>query len=543
MNGRRRAKVMIVGAIAAMVFAWSCGRGDRGSQDTDAGAVEEARAQRVADSLKAEEARLNQPFKDTVYASASHVKVVLLTVKDSTDDGVIRDLRDTYANAAGALTFRSGPRRDARFDGLVDGRPTDIEVLWTYKTDRNDEPTDYGRWGGGTGWTGQPLYIEWPDRVLTAQKKSGAMTAGAGKREVIVASLDGRVHFINFDTGEASRTPVETGGNPVKGTPSLDPTLNGNLYVGQGVAAAKPFGAMVVDLNKHAVTDFMPEDRQAYRGWGAYDSSPVRVGRFLFRPGENGIVYKYTVEPGHLKLHSKMTYTVDGKAPGIEASMAVYRNYGYIGDNAGNVICLNLNTLRPVWHYALGDDIDATLVVAEEDGQPYLYVCCEVDKQGEGMARMAKLRADNGQEVWLNEREAVRHDEDGKHFDGGYYSTPLLGTADCDSLIFGQCVINADERRNGVFVAMNRKTGKDVYTKALKTYGWSSPAALTDRQGHMYVFVADCYGWCYVLEGRTGEVLARRHVGHNFESSPVVVGNTVVIGERGERIFRLRFKV
>lgn len=539
-NRLTRAAIAMIAVTVAFATLPGCGGGQNGGRADSAAVAPVA----VTDSMAAV---LLTPYADTVYASAAAVKATV-TVYDKNTPGTVSSLADMYADAPGIMTFRGGPWRRAVYNGHVDQKPTTIDVIWEFTTDEDFTPTKYGRWGGGTGWTGQPLYVEWPDSCIKAQRQGGGMTKDFGPREVIVGSLACKLYFINFDTGLASRTPIATGGNPIKGTPSLDPTLNGNLYVGQGVPAHRPFGAFTVDLRKHAITQFKAEDPKALRHWDAYDSSPLRLGQFLFRPGENGIIYKYVVGADSLTLHSTLRYSVRGASPGIEASMAACRNYGYTADNHGNVLCFNLNTLTPVWHYDIGDDVDATPVLALEPDStgrqhPYLYVCCEVDRQkDDGEARMAKLDAENGRVVWLNTEPAVRYEDEseGKHFDGGYYGTPLVGTGDCEDLVFAHCVLNDDPReRNGVLRALDRRTGAEVYRTALRAYAWSSPVALTDSQGHMYIFTADCWGFCYVLNGRDGKVLVKRHVGHNFESSPIVVGNNVVVGTRGKSIYRL----
>ena len=52
--------------------------------------------------------------------------------------------------------------------------------------------------------------------------------------------------------------------------------------------------------------------------------------------------------------------------------MAVYSNYGYTADNHGNILCINLNTMKPVWRYDYRDDNDSSPVVGVEDGKPYI---------------------------------------------------------------------------------------------------------------------------------------------------------------------------
>ncbi len=510
--------------LLGLVCVVSCGGSSQNSgQVTDS----------IADIAVVSQVAEIKMLPDTAYPSATKVKFDI-QIPDSSVSGELESLTDLYQTAPGALTFRGGLRRDADFGGVLDSVPTDIAVDWQFVTDEDYKPTKYGAWGGGTGWTGQPLYVEWPDSVKATFKQSA-------KQEVIVGSLSGRVYFIDFVNGIASREAINTE-NPIKGTVSLDPTLNGNLYVGQGLSAHKTVGALVIDLHKHKITHNFGPDSKARRRWEAYDSSPVRVGQFLFRPAENGTLYKFVITPGSLKLHSALRYTVAGAAPGMEASMAVYRNYGFTADNGGNIMCVNLNTLRPVWHYKLPDDIDATPVVVEEsDGGVYLYSGCEVEHAGVTNACFVKLNALTGEEIWVNRAEAHRANIGTKHFDGGYYASCMPGSGDCSGLIFANLVRNTDGQ-NGEFIAVDRISGKTVYATPLKYYAWSSPVGFLTKDGKQYVVTGDCAGRIYLIEGVTGKIIKTRTVGSNFESSPVVVGNSLVVGSRGNSIYKISIK-
>ena len=494
--------------------------------------------QRSCDSIDSIKAIKMTPLPDTVYESASVVKFTI-DRRDSTS-GKIDDYTDYYATAPGALTFRNGLYRQADFGGRVSKTPTEVVVDWTFVTAMDNRSTSVGTWGGGTGWTGQPLYVKWPDEYFNKFKTVSGTTADFGQEEIIVGSLAGRVYFINYQTGKASREPISVG-NPIKGTVSLDPTLNGNLYVGHGVPAERPFGAVLIDLNTNKVADVFGEDPKAGRRWGAYDSSTLRYGQFVFRPGENGTIYKLNAVPGKAPIHTALRYTINGMAPGIESSMCIYRNYGYTADNAGNILAFNLDTMKPVWRYNLGDDIDASLVLEEEDGIPYIYVGCEVDKQGTGTANMVKLNAINGEEVWLAKVPARRANVNEKHFDGGFYGTVLLGTGNCSDLIFANCVLN-EGGQNGVFMALKKSTGDILYKTRLKYYSWSSPVGFLNDNDELTILTGDCTGNIYLIEPRSGEIKFVNRIGSNFESSPVVIGNTVVIGTRGDKIFRLTVK-
>lgn len=501
-------------------------------------------ADNTADSIAADTAETPLPvtsLPDSAKESASAI-TFRVEVLDTVTPPYIDPACDLYADAPGVMMFRGGMMRDAAFGGTVTGTPSEISVDWTFVTDTDTRKTSHGTWGGGTGWTGQPLFVEWPADAMKRFRESGHIDSAASGREIIVGSLASKVYFIDYETGKATRKPLDTG-NPIKGTVSLDPTLNGNLYVGHGVPAVRPFGALTFNLFSHSLTHTWPEDPRAERRWGAYDSSPVRVGRFLFRPGENGTLYKWLVaDDGSTSLHSLMRYKVAGAAPGIESSMSVYRNYGYVADNHGNVVCVNLDSLRPIWLYRMGDDTDGTPVLAIEDGVPYLYVGSEIDRQGTGHATFVKLNALTGKAVWERRIAGKRYDtEDGKHFDGGFYGTPLLGQGLQSDLVMANCVLNL-KGQNGELMAFDRATGATRWTAPLRYYSWNSPVGFVNENGDMFVLDGDCAGSLYLFDAADGRQITRKQTGNNFESSAVVINNTAVIGSRGNTIYRISLK-
>lgn len=515
---------IVIPALTALSVA-ACGQGSSTSADSVA-----------SDSVACSGTPETEWLPDTVFPSASVVKCTVEII-DKNIDGRPESIKDLYTATPGSFTFRNGSLRDANFGGTLKTTPTSFEIDWQFDTDEDYTPTKYGIWGGGTGWTGQPLLVNWPDSCLQRFADAGHP---ASATEVIIGSLSGRVYFIDLATGKPSREAINTG-NPIKGTPSLDPTLNGNLYVGQGVTSGFDVSALVLDLSTMSVSHNFGPDPKAPRRWHAYDSSPVRVGQFLFRPGENGTLYKYMIGKGTLSLHSALRYTINGYAPGIEASMAIYRNYGYIADNAGNVICINISDLQPVWRYKLPDDTDATPVVTEEADGTYIYTGCEVEHEGITEAVFVKLNALTGDLVWSNRIPAQRKDIGEKHFDGGFYATALPGRGNCSGLIFSNCVQNTDGS-NGSLFAFDRANGKTVYSTPLRYYAWSSPVGFTDPDGKFYIVTADCAGNIYLINGIDGKIIHRASVGANFESSPVVSGNSFVVGSRGKTIYKITLK-
>lgn len=445
---------------------------------------------------------------------------------------------DLYDRTDRVMTFRKNLLRNADFGGQVVGTPSSIEVAWSFDTPYGGAETKFGQWGGGTGWTGQPLYVHWTDSEMDSLKAGGApLTADFGPEEVMVGSLCGQAFFLNFQTGKPSREALDLH-NVVKGTMSVDPEWM-NLYVGQGVSKGEPLGCQAFDLRTHQ-RGFFFSDPKAWRGWQAFDSSPIVAGGYLFWAGENGSLYKFrrSADAG-LHLVSVLRYRVDGVAPGIESSLCVYRNYGFFGDNRGNIVGVNLNTMQPVWHVKNLDDTDGTIVCREEDGTPYLYTACEVDKQGNnGICRLMKLDALTGTVVWEQLIACNRVDLGGKVLDGGMYSTPLLGQGDCRSLLFVNICRNSAAHAHGQLTAIDSADGHVVYTVDYGNFCWSSPVSFLNEDAQMFVFTADANGTVYLIRGSNGEILCKRQMGANFESSPCVVGNSAVVGCRGTKIYK-----
>jgi len=519
----------MVPIVMAVAFLASC-TGQR--KQSDASQSDDSVATPTAHIPTLEELTL----PDTAYASVSSVKYIVEN-QDSTPLN-LKYYDDLYDRSDRVMTFRRNLLRNASFGGRVTGTPSQIEVAWSYDTPNDMSETKFGKWGGGTGWTGQPLYVHWSAAEIDSLRRGGApLIADFGPEEVMVGSLCGQAFFLNFQTGRPSRVPLDLH-NVVKGTMSFDPELM-NLYVGQGVSKGEPLGCQAFSLLDHQRGTFF-SDHRAWRGWQAFDSSPIVAGGYLFWPGENGSLYKFQRQEGG-KLHcvSTLRYRVNGAVPGIESSLCVYRNYGFFSDNHGNIICVNLNTMHPVWHVKNLDDSDGTIVCREEDGVPYLYTACEVDKQGtNGSCRFLKLCALNGEVVWEQQIPCNRVDLGSKVLDGGMYATPLLGFGDCEGLIFANICRNKAHPDRGQLTAISTTDGTIRYTVGYGNFCWLSPVGFVNERDEMFVFTADANGVVWLIRGSNGEVLCKKSMGANFESSPCVVGNSAVVGCRGTKIYK-----
>ncbi|MCB0477413.1 MAG: PQQ-like beta-propeller repeat protein [Crocinitomicaceae bacterium] len=439
------------------------------------------------------------------------------------------------------LCFRGNHRRNAPTRGTLNSQPKSIKLDWIFKTRKDTGNTRFGKWGGGTGWTGQPLVIQWPSEM---KQKLNIIDPNfinnRNAREIIIGSLSGEVYFLNMETGDSTRHSLHLDG-PIKGTPSVDPRLNGLLYVGQGIDKGLRFGSYVIDMTKNEVIFHQSgKDQDAYRKWGAFDSNPLidRKSGSVFWPSENGLIYSInSSNPSKINIASKWKYTNNNMMRhGLESSMAVDGKFGFFADNSGNVFCMDLINQIPIWNQKNEDDTDATIVLDKEENQQYLYVGNEVDFRGpEAISSFRKLDAKNGKEIWNIQRLCRGTPIADKTNSGGILATPLLGKKNCKELVY-VIFSRMNEKNQSELIAINKKTGKEVFSYLMKAYSWASPIDLYDKQGNMYLFFTDVRGSIYLLNGKTGEVIYQEKTNYTFESSPIAIDNRIVVGVRGNKI-------
>lgn len=442
--------------------------------------------------------------------------------------------------------FRGNNYRNAPSRGKIKGKPIAIKLDWKFTTRYDDTKTTYGIWGGGSGWTGQPLVVKWSKKQ---KQRLGIIDTNFinddNALEVIVGSLSGDIYFINFSTGDSTRLHLSIDG-PIKGTPSVDPRKNGLLYVGQGINRNGRFGAYVFNMFTGKEVMFQTgADNNAHITWGAFDSNPLidyKTGT-AFWPAENGQIYTLQSKDGSApKVVRKFKYKgKNTKRNGIESSMATIDHYGFFADNDGNIICIDLITMEPQWENDNYDDTDASIVVDREKDNYFLYIGNEVDKRGDSaIANLRKIDAATGREIWHIDRVCYGYPVMNKTNSGGVLATPLIGKHKSNDLVIG-IFSRINKQHKGELVAVDKITGKERYNFPLDAYSWASPVDFYDEKGNMYLFVTDVWGTVYILNGASGKLIYKEKIGATFESSPVIINDRIIVGARGRSI--LSFKI
>lgn len=451
-----------------------------------------------------------------------------------------------YTDVEGILTFRGNNFRTSPSYGFSNISLNKLNISWTFNT-------SFSSWGGGAGWTGQPAIVKWPKDTRDIMNIKDNFKQKENFTEVIYASLDGNIYFLDLETGEQSRTPIKVG-NPIKGSVSIDPRGIPLLYVGEGIPEKGSIGYNIfslIDGNKLCFINGMDED--ALRGWGAFDSSALinKDTDTLIEPGENGLLYivklntKFDIQNKSISIAPQITkyrYQIsENDYQGIENSAAIYKNLLYFADNGGSIQCIDLLTLKPVWTFNGKDDTDASLVIEVDDGVPFIYSGNEVDKQGsKGYSYLKKINGLTGELVWEKPYECmsiIGNDP----VNGGLLATPVIGKQNTkDISIFG--LARYKNINSGLVLALDKKTGAEVWKKELPNYVWSSPVDFYDKNGKTYIIQCDSIGNMYLLDGQTGNELDKINLGSNIEATPSIFNDTAVVATRDGKIYGINIK-
>ncbi|WP_297438187.1 PQQ-binding-like beta-propeller repeat protein [uncultured Clostridium sp.] len=443
----------------------------------------------------------------------------------------------------GVLTFRGNNFRDAPSYGISKIEKEKISEKWNFTTSSSS-------WGGGAGWTGQSALVKWPNDVKQGMNMTQEFKDKEGGVEVIQASLDGKIYFLDASTGEETRESINVG-NPIKGSLSIDPRGIPLLYVGEGINESSAIGFNIYSLIDGEKLYEVSNDPDAPRGWGAFDSSAIVSGDTdsVIVPGENGIIYKiklntkYDKEKNTIDIEpsvGKYIYDARGYA-GVESSMATYANLGFFADNKGYINCIDLNNMKPVWQVNGMDDTDATLVIDVEGDKPYIYSGSEVDKQGSvGFSYIKKIDAITGKVIWEKEFECESL-LGASPVNGGMLSTPVVGKNDIDDLVIFS-LSRYDGFNSGLLVALDKATGEIKWENKLDNYAWSSPVDFYNKDGKGYILQGDSIGNMFLIEGKTGQVLDQITLNANIEASPAMFNDTVVVATRGGSIYGLEIE-
>lgn len=459
---------------------------------------------------------------------------------------------EDFAVLPGVSTFRGNNFRNNATYGITEIEEQTITEKWRYKTG------SYNGWSG-SGWTGQPLIAKWDDETRQIMNLYPEKKEKEDLVEVIYATLDGHIYFLDLDDGSQTREPIFVGMN-FKGAGSLDPRGYPLMYVGSGDidlnTGKHPRMYIISLIDGEILWQYGNLDSMAYREWCGYDGAPLIYGETdtMIWPGENGLFYtfqlntQYNKAAGQISVNPemaavaryKMNRTATGRyVLGMEDSAIMVGNYLFIAANEGMFFCVDINTMELVWVQDTLDDNNTTAVFEwGEDGHGYLYTSPALKWSAgySGDLYIFKLDAQTGEILWKKPYYCYTEED----VPGGVLSSPALGKpgTDLEGLVFFS-VSWYPSPWAGIITALDTETGETVWELRMDSYGWSSPVDVYTEDGKGYILMGCLTDIFYLIDGATGEVVSQIDLGGHIEASPCVYENTVIIGTRGSRIFGL----
>jgi len=468
---------------------------------------------------------------------------------------------DSYFSLPGVSTFRGNNYRNSAAYGTAQVVEKDLKTIWTHNTGK----IEGGSWSGN-GWTGQPLIVRWDEETRQLMNLYPEKKAKTDLVEVIYASLDGKIYFMDLADGSDTRDPLNIG-QCFKGAGTLDPRGYPLLYVGSGdenAAGQRPRMYIISLIDGTVLYQYGDNDPLSLRTdndrWCAFDSAPLIHAEkdTLIWPGENGILYTMTLNTVHDKAAG--TVCVTPSAPvvtryrtertgdgrywcGYEASPVIVGNYLYISENGGMFYCVDLNTMELVWAQDTKDDSNSTPVfeqVSEKEG--YLYTAPSLhwtkDSSSKGTISIYKLNAVTGEIVW----EVPYNVHTVYGVSGGIQSSPVLGKpgTNLEGMVF-YAIARTNTKQSGTLVALDTETGAEKWRLEMDNYPWSSPVAVYDKTGKGYLVQCDSYGNAQMIDS-TGKVVDTLFLGGNTEASPAAFNDMIVVGTRLRKICGIKIR-
>lgn len=456
---------------------------------------------------------------------------------------------ENYFALPGIATFRGNNYRNSPTYGTADVTNKTLTKKWSAETG----DIAGGRWGG-CGWTGQPLMVQWDAETKAIMNMKPEKQNKADLVEVIYATLDGHIYFLDLADGSYTRDPIDVG-MCFKGAGSLDPRGYPLMYVGSGDVNAegkRPRMFVISLIDGKILYEYGYDESVSMRtdndNWCAFDSSPLvhAATDTLIWPGESGVLYtmklntQYNKAAGTISISPgnmvRTRYTTDRSNAsaywyGYEAGANIVGNYLYISENGGMFFCIDLNTMELVWAQDTMDDSNSTPVFEYiSESEAYIYTAPSLhwtkDSNNQGSISIYKLNALTGEILWQKPYKV--HTVSG--VSGGIQSSPLLGQkgTSLEGLII-YTIARTPSEGSGIMVALDTKTGNEVWKVDMASYTWSSPAPVYTADGTGYIVVCDFAGnmFLYDSKGARQYTLA---LGGNVEASPAIYNNRIVVG-------------
>ena len=465
----------------------------------------------------------------------------------------------------GVMTFRGDNFRRNAVAGSLSAEPEGLSVLWQAEAGsaRGTNATYYGY-----QWTGQPVIARWSAEIRSKSNITESKIEKSALKEVIIAGVDGVIRFLDLEDGKITRNSIKLG-YPLKGTPSLHPRGYPFLSAGQFArkmrAKTGKIGLRQYNLytqNELRLIDGLDgKYHRPLNDIGSFETSALidRESDTLITAGTNGMLYleslgtNFDYNTGVLQISPSIT-VMASRAKGqksnallaVESSLAAYDKYVFYADMGGILRCVDTNNLRPVWAVDTGDSVMAAVALdLTENRELNLYTANMLNnrKKGDGSVQIRRFDALSGRLAWTTEVGVFKSKKDKEKDNVGAKASPVIGQNGLKDLVFftvtglseeGAGNLGLSPETPAALIALDKDTGRAVWSFGLESRSESSPIALYDDEGNGWILQCEQNGTVHLIEGRTGRQVSSLKLEAEIEASPAAYNNVVVIGTTGK---------
>ncbi|MDH5442671.1 MAG: PQQ-binding-like beta-propeller repeat protein, partial [Candidatus Nomurabacteria bacterium] len=339
--------------------------------------------------------------------------------------------------------------------------------------------------------------------------------------------------------------PAFKTGDIIKGSVTVDPDGYPLVYTG---SRDNYFRILSVDKNNTAAELWKLWAYDDKIIWNDdWDGNPLIVDGILYQSGENGWFYAIELnrgydENGYVTVNPQVLVRtplfddawidrVGDTTLSIESSPAYHDGRVYVANSGGRVVGFDVANITDgiapiVFDFWAGDDTDATIVV-DEDGM--LYVASELErktKRSDELGQIMKLNPYSDEPFVWGVPVPARRAKD----NGGVWATPALG----DGVLYVAT-------HPGELLTIDTKTGDVLNRAEIGWHAWASPVIAGDTL---------IVGICTPTGGVRGYDISKPKKptqkwewqtpsGSCVESTPVVWNHNIYVGSRDGFVYKI----
>ena len=463
----------------------------------------------------------------------------------------------------GVMTFRGDNFRRNAAVGTMSAAPVKLAELWKIEggSARGVNQTYYGY-----GWTGQAVIARWSTEIKAKTNIEAEKKERKALKEVIIAGLDGNIRFLDLADGKFTRSSIKLG-YAMRGTPSLHSGGYPFMSVGQYARKMKNKTGMI-GLRQYNLYNLEPTkvidglDGKYHRpenDVGSFETSALfdYVSDTMIAVGTNGALYLESlnstfdynlgvmkIAPSTVMMTNKVKGVKSKALIAVESSPAAYDKYVFYADMSGVLRCVDTDTLQPVWAVSTGDSVMAAVAMdLTESRELNLYTANMLNnrKKGNSDIQIRRYDALSGEEIWCRDIGVTKGKKDKD--DVGAKASPVIGQNGLNDYVYFTVTGLSDDGRsqlglkNGevsALIALEKETGRVVWSFGMKSRSESSPIAVYDKQGNGWIVQCEQDGLMHLLNGLDGALVDSYDLEAQVEASPCAYNNVVVIGTTGK---------